>query len=228
MTLAVCPRCGAADSGLAICPCCLLGDADGVGPASDRAPPAIPGLVFETELGRGGMGRVFRARHDALERSVAVKLLPAEHSADTEFRARFGREARVLASLDHPHIVRVFDFGTTEKDEPYLVMELAPGGSIAERLPLPMRRAIGVALELCGALAHAHAHGVVHRDIKPANVLIDAKGRAKLTDFGIARLFDAPEDSLTGTSRVLGTPAYMAPEALRGARPDPRLDVVAG
>jgi len=72
-------------------------------------------LVFETELGRGGMGRVFRARHDALERSVAVKLLPAEHSADTEFRARFGREARVLASLDHPHIVRVFDFGTTKK-----------------------------------------------------------------------------------------------------------------
>lgn len=232
MTLRVCPRCGASNAGgLAACPRCLLLGDDAIGTdalESQGEPVALrlPGLVVHEELGRGGMGRVLRAHHAALGRDVAVKLLPPEHHRSTEFRARFAREARVLASLDHPHIVKVHDFGTTERDEPYLVMELVRGGSIAECLPMPIPRALSIALDLCAALEHAHARGVVHRDLKPANVLVDADGRAKLGDFGIARLFDEPEAlGLTGTSRVLGTPAYMAPEALRGAPPDPLLDV---
>ena len=121
------------------------------------------------------------------------------------------------------------DFGTTPAGDGYLVMQLVSGGSIAERLPLPVADALAIAVELCGALAYAHGRGIIHRDIKPENVLIGDDGRARLSDFGIARLVDpAPEDGpLTRPSLVLGTPGYMAPEARAGARPDPRMDVYA-
>jgi serine/threonine-protein kinase len=231
-----CPRCGAVDASgrLSVCPRCLLagpGDADADPSAAPGAPPRLgaDGLVLEAELGRGGMGRVFRARDERLGRAVAVKVLRPESAANPDFRARFAREARTLARLEHPGIVAVHDFGTTPDGDGYLVMQLVSGGSIAERLPLPVADALAIATELCGALTYAHGRGIIHRDIKPENVLIGDDGRARLSDFGIARLVDpAPEDGpLTRPSLVLGTPGYMAPEARAGARPDPRMDVYA-
>jgi hypothetical protein len=233
-----CPRCGAVDrSGrLSVCPRCLLADVgDGVATAaSATAGSALPrlgtdALILESELGRGGMGRVFRARDERLGRAVAVKVLRPESAADPDFRARFAREARTLARLEHPGIVAVHDFGTTPEGDGYLVMQLVSGGSIADRLPLPVADALAIAIDVCAALAYAHGRGVIHRDIKPENVLIGDDGRARLSDFGIARLVDpTPGDGpLTRPSMVLGTPGYMAPEARAGAPPDPRMDVFA-
>jgi hypothetical protein len=219
--VSACPRCGLPAGTLALCPRCLLSD-------EEPPPSAPPGLLLEEEIGRGGMGRVFRARHLRLDRPVAVKFLPPELAADPAFEARFGREARALALLCHPHVVGVHDFGTTESGESYLVMELVPGGTLARRLPLPAPEAVRVAIEVCDGLGYAHAKGLVHRDVKPENVLFDEQGRAKVADFGIARLAE-PEgaDGLTRPSLVLGTPGYMAPEARAGGPPDPRQDVFA-
>ncbi|HEX4341496.1 MAG TPA: serine/threonine-protein kinase [Polyangiaceae bacterium] len=165
MTAPVCPRCGTANptGRLALCPRCLLS----VDPDDEDVVPNIPGLDVANELGRGGMGRVFQAHHAGLGRDVAVKLLPADLADEPEFRARFEREARTLARLDHPGIVRVHDFGTTAEGEAFLVMELVSGGTLSAKIPLPIARAIETAVELCAALAHAHDAGVVHRDIKP-------------------------------------------------------------
>jgi len=233
MSAAACPRCGAVDvSGrLSVCPRCLLADIGG----GDASPPGgfprlgADALVLEAELGHGGMGRVFRARDEKLGRAVAVKVLRPESAANPDFRARFAREARTLARLEHPGIVAVHDFGTTPDGDGYLVMQLVSGGSIADRLPLPVADAMAIAIDVCGALAYAHGRGIVHRDIKPENVLMGDDGRARLSDFGIARLVDpTPDDApLTRPSLVLGTPGYMAPEARAGARPDPRMDVYA-
>ena len=223
--MTACPRCGLVATGaLALCPRCLLAEED------EPAPTAPPGLRLEGLVGSGGMGRVFRARHLRLDRPVAVKLLPAELASDPTFEARFAREGRALGRLTHPHVVGVHDFGTTETGESYLVMEWMPGGTLAERLPLPPDEALRVALEICDGLAYAHGKGLVHRDIKPENILFDEAGRAKVADFGIARLDAAAAetgDVLTRPSLVLGTPAYMAPEARGGAPPDPRMDVFA-
>ncbi|WP_162159708.1 serine/threonine-protein kinase [Cystobacter fuscus] len=218
-----CPRCGAPVDveRLAVCASCLLGE--------DRAgPERIGALELEEEIGRGGMGQVFRARHVRLDRPVAVKFLIGEAASSPEAQARFAREARALALLDHPHIVRVHDFGE-EEGERYLVMELVEGRGLSELLPLPPAEAVRVALQVCDALAYAHARGVVHRDIKPANILVDGDGRVKVTDFGIARIVrsEGRRDTLTAVHTVVGTPEYMAPEALAGAAPDPRMDVYA-
>jgi len=233
-TTSACPRCGTVDpSGrLSVCPRCLLADlaGDSDAPATGALPRlGTDALVLEAELGRGGMGRVFRARDERLGRAVAVKVLRPESAANPDFRARFAREARTLARLEHSGIVAVHDFGTTPDGDGYLVMQLVSGGSIADRLPLPVADALAIAIDLCGALAYAHGRGIIHRDIKPENVLVGDDGRARLSDFGIARLVDpTPEDGpLTRPSMVLGTPGYMAPEARAGARPDPRMDVYA-
>jgi eukaryotic-like serine/threonine-protein kinase len=206
---------------LSVCPGCLLGE-DG------EDPGRIGSLELEEEIGRGGMGRVFRARHVRLDRAVAVKFLAEELASNPELKARFAREARALALLDHPNIVRVHDFGE-EEGESYLVMELVEGRSLAELLPLPPAEAVRIALLVCEALAYAHARGVVHRDIKPANILLDSEGRVKVTDFGIARILRPghSRDTLTAVHAVVGTPGYMPPEALTGAPPDPRMDVYA-
>ncbi|HEX8438873.1 serine/threonine-protein kinase [Archangium sp.] len=218
-----CSRCGTpvAAERLAVCPGCLLGE-------DVEDPGRIGSLELEEEIGRGGMGRVFRARHVRLDRAVAVKFLAGEAASSPEAQARFAREARALALLDHPNIVRVHDFGD-EEGERFLVMELVEGRSLAELLPLPPAEAVRMALQVCDALAYAHARGVVHRDIKPANILVDGAGRVKVTDFGIARIVrqEGPRDTLTAAHTVVGTPEYMAPEALVGAPPDPRMDVYA-
>jgi serine/threonine-protein kinase len=173
------------------------------------------------------MGRVFRARHARLERDVAVKLLPLELAADVAFQTRFAREARTLARLNHPNLVTVHDFGVLSDGSSYLVMEYVSGGTLRSLLPLSLEAAERTVRELCSALDYAHRRGVVHRDIKPENVLFDAEGRARLADFGIARLLADEHTALTAPLVVLGTPRYMAPEARAGAPADARSDIFA-
>jgi hypothetical protein len=220
-----CPRCGLSVpiDALSACPRCLLAGLD-----QSEPPPENPrGLELLEEIGRGGMGRVFRARHAKLDREVAVKLLPIELAEEPAFQARFEREARVLGRLQHPNVVAVYDFGALADGSGYLVMQYVTGGTLRARLPLSVEASARIIQQLCSALAHAHEVGVVHRDIKPENVLFDADGRALLADFGIARLMNDDHTTLTAPLMVLGTPSYMAPEARLGAPADARSDVFA-
>lgn len=163
-------------------------------------------------LGRGGMSEVWRAKDLELGRMVALKLLGPD--AD---RARFEREARAVASLAHPNITQVYDFGEWE-GRPYMVLEYLSGGTLEDRLangkPLPDDEAFAIAAAVASGLAHAHARGVVHRDLKPANVLFDSEGRPKVADFGIARMSGG--GTLTDAGTVLGTAAYISPEQALG------------
>jgi eukaryotic-like serine/threonine-protein kinase len=216
---ATCPRCRArVDARLRVCPRCLL---------EGELSPALLGGSLELieEIGRGGMGTVWKARHLRLGRIVAVKFLSEALAAQAEFAQRFEREAQALARLNHPRIVAVHDSGRDD-GRPYIVMEYVDGGPLSDRLPLPAERVREIGLDVLEALAYAHEQGVVHRDIKPQNVLVERSGRAKVTDFGIARLLGQPSGStVTTVGRVIGTPAYMAPEALDGAAPDARMDI---
>lgn len=180
------------------------------------------------EIGRGGMGIVFAARDVALDRPVAIKLLPPALASSDDFRRRFLREARTAASLSHPHIVPIH--AVEERDGlVFFVMTLVDGESLGARVrrlgPLPPREAMRVVQEVAWALGHAHARGVVHRDVKPDNILLERDGaRALVTDFGIAHSTgrDTPVDGV-----ALGTPAYMSPEQGRGEEPDARSDIYA-
>jgi serine/threonine-protein kinase len=186
---------------------------------------------IEGELGRGGMGIVYRARDPELDREVAVKhiLLPVDASRELrdELEKRFRREAKAAARIRHPGVVAIHDVGATETGL-YLVMELVDGESLAHRLQrgsFPDREAaIEVAARTADALAAAHRAGVVHRDVKPANILISRDGRVMITDFGVARGLDEVSE-LTRTGMVVGSPAYMAPEQLQGAPVDGRADI---
>ncbi|HTJ42614.1 MAG TPA: serine/threonine-protein kinase [Kofleriaceae bacterium] len=165
------------------------------------------------ELGGGAMGEVYQARDAALGRDVAIKVMRRAPGVAAElFRARFDAEARALAALRHAAVVSIYDVGW-DGDDPYLVMELVPGGSLRDRIsagPLPDDEVRGLAIAIAGALDAAHGAGILHRDVKPANVLGRA-GEWKLADFGIAHV---PGSELTMTGQFLGTPAYAAPEAL--------------
>jgi eukaryotic-like serine/threonine-protein kinase len=177
-------------------------------------------------LGAGGMARVYLATDRVLERQVAVKVLRASDAQDPLFVERFRREARAAARLSHPNIVAVFDSGS-DADQPYLVMEYVPGQSLAQVLArqgrLAPRRVVELAIQVCAALAAAHAQGLVHRDIKPANVLVGPDGQVKVTDFGIVKASAAT--TLTGTGTVLGTAAYLSPEQAHGGPVDARSDL---
>ena len=193
---------------------------------------------LEAEIGVGGLGAVYRATHEKLDKSVAVKLLH-QHCGESELlRNRFEREARALATLDHPNIVAVTDFGIAE-DTPYLVMELLEGETLADRLaqgPLTAADAKRLAKELLAALRFVHERGLVHRDVKPSNVFLQrlAAGgeRVKILDFGLAKFMaegnTAPPErdpTLTRAGAVVGTPAYMSPEQASGDSADARSDV---
>ena len=183
------------------------------------------------EIGRGGMGVVYRAVDPELDREVAIKhiQLPPDASREVrdELEKRFRREAKAAARIRHPGVVAIHDVGTTDSGL-YLVMELVDGESLANRLErgaFPERAAaIELATRAAEALAAAHRAGVVHRDVKPANILISRDGRALLTDFGVARSLDEVSE-LTRTGMVVGSPAYMAPEQLRGGEVDGRVDL---
>jgi serine/threonine-protein kinase len=179
---------------------------------------------LEDVLGHGGMSEVYRAHDLELGRRVALKLLAPD--ADS---ARFEREARAVASLAHPNVMQLYDYGEDD-GRPFMVLEFVPGGTLEERLaaangrPLPDSESQAIAAGIAAGLAHAHARGVVHRDLKPANVLFDDDGRPKLGDFGIARLA-AGEGTLTEAGTVLGTAAYISPEQAAGAPATPASDV---
>ena len=172
---------------------------------------------LEERVAAGGMGTVFAATDERLGRRVAVKVLKEELTGDPRFVERFRREARAAGALSHPNVATVFDFGE-DSGTPFIVMELVPGRDLARLLreegAVAPDRARALAAQMCAALAHAHAAGLVHRDVKPANVIVDDAGRVKVTDFGIARA--AGESTLTQTGSVFGSAQYMAPEQASG------------
>lgn len=169
------------------------------------------------EVGRGGTANVYRARDRVLDRLVALKVLSGPIANDPDFMARFEREARLAARLDHPNVVTIYDFGRLADGRGFIAMKLLEGTSLDRLLGTPaLTPALTVTIvhEVAAALDFLHGRGMVHRDIKPSNLIIDAAGHATLTDFGIARAFDSARVTLTGLT--VGTPRYMAPEQIRG------------
>ena len=195
-------------------------------------------------LGAGGMGEVYRARDSKLGRDVAIKILPAHFTSDPERRSRFAREARLLATLNHPHIGAIYELEETD-GVTALVLELVEGPTLADRLargPLPILEALAIARQIADALDAAHQKGIVHRDLKPSNIVLQSAGiptssdvRAKVLDFGLAKTIAAEPAGTgglatvtaepTGEGKILGTPAYMSPEQARGQAVDKRTDI---
>jgi serine/threonine protein kinase len=205
-------------------------------PPDDLVGTTIALYHVEGELGRGGMGVVYRARHQRLGREVALKVLPASVAADRGRRMRLLREARSAASVDHPSIAAVFEVGESH-GRLYLAMELVHGTTLRERLSagaLPTRQVIRVAEGIAAGLGRAHDKGIVHRDLKPENVMLTPQDTVKILDFGLAKLLEVNavggddesyEQLVTQQGQLLGTPAYMAPEQARGDEVDARSDV---
>ena len=182
--------------------------------------PLVSGGRYRLErpLGHGGMATVYLARDEELDRPVAVKLLAETLAGEAAFRTRFLREAKLAARLSHPNVVSVYDVGEAVDGRPYIVMEHVEGETLADLLAkrgrLPVAEAVGLALQACDGLAHAHAAGLVHRDVKPQNLLRRRDGTLKIADFGIARA--AETTALTQPGTVLGTAAYLSPEQAAG------------
>ena len=239
-----CPRCGKpipenAPSGL--CPACVMSGAATTAsqtiPNPKSPPPSLkeitahfPDLEVLEIIGVGGMGAVYKARQPKLDRCVALKILHV-HDDDPAFEERFNREARVLARLNHPNIVTIFDFGTAGPYH-FLLMEHIDGVNLRQAMQagrFSPDEALTLVQEMCAALKSAHEDGILHRDIKPENILLDSQGRLKIADFGIAKLV-GPEDlqnfTLTRQDSVLGSPQYMAPEQIESPENvDQRADI---
>jgi len=200
----------------------------------------IGGYRVVSLLGAGGMGEVYRAHDPKLDREVAIKILPEEMSANPERIARFQREARALAALQHPNIASIYGF-EEDDNRRFLVMELVEGEDLSERLargPIPVDEAVAFAVQLTEGLAAAHEQGIIHRDLKPANIKITPGGELKILDFGLARAYggDLGSDddiassptitaAMTQAGVILGTAAYMSPEQARGEVVDQRADL---
>jgi len=242
-TVPLCPSCrkpipGGAPAGL--CPACLLaqgaetGDAAGAFRFEPLPVPEVAKLFPQLEIldliGAGGMGAVYKARQPALDRIVALKLLPSVRVGGSGFAERFNREARALARLNHPNIVAVYEFGDAGGLH-YFLMEYVDGANLRlleQGSRLSPREALQLIPQICDALQYAHDEGVVHRDIKPENVLVDRKGRVKIADFGLAKILGVETGStrLTAEGQVMGTPHYMAPEQIeRPLSVDHRADI---
>jgi tRNA A-37 threonylcarbamoyl transferase component Bud32 len=232
--LTECPQCGrCAALGTKACP------EDGT---AMRTVPGVPHVIekkyrVDHVIGRGGMGAVYRARDMRLDRDVAIKVVRAGLLDDAEARSRFRREAQIVAKLQHPGIVSVFDYGTFADGSAFLVMELVRGEDLRRVLrregALPSQQALQLLVAASQAVQAAHREGVLHRDLKPENILVlgDRSQPVKVLDFGVAKvLVDRTNEetgirTLTGTGAIVGTPAYMAPEQLRGESVDARTDV---
>jgi serine/threonine protein kinase len=181
------------------------------------------------QLGEGGMAVVYKAYDSHLDRAVAVKVILPGFEQSENFLKRFEREAQALARLVHPNIVRVLDYGH-QQGLPYLVMEYLPGGTLKQKTgrPMPWQEAAHLLAPIARALAYAHQVGILHRDIKPSNILITHSGEPMLSDFGLAKLLQVQDGvDLTGSTGVIGTPAYMAPEQMVGGKVDRRVDIYA-
>jgi TM2 domain-containing membrane protein YozV/predicted Ser/Thr protein kinase len=248
-TTKTCPNCRKPlppDVPLGLCPECLIkagfptgtepgaaGEAAGarfVPPPVAEIAQLFPQLEILRLIGKGGMGAVYKARQPALDRFVALKVLPPAVASDPGFAERFNREARALARLNHPNIVAVHDFGKAGALH-YLLMEFVDGANLREverAGELTSEQALAIVPQICEALQFAHNEGIVHRDIKPENLLLDKKGRLKITDFGIAKMVGtgSGQQMLTGAKDVVGTPHYMAPEQVeRPQAVDHRADI---
>jgi serine/threonine protein kinase len=193
----------------------------------------MPGYTIEKILGRGGMGAVYRGVQTNLDRPVAIKILPpGVEKEDPSFAERFKSEARLMAKLNHPAVVAVYDFGTTSAGQLYFAMEYVDGSDVSQMIAaqgkLPPEHALAITAHVCDALSAAHELGIVHRDIKPANVLLNMKGQVKVADFGLAKVEDPGQHGLTKTGYAMGTPDFVAPEALTlGTAIDGRADLYA-
>jgi serine/threonine protein kinase len=195
--------------------------------------PLFPGLEIMEVAGHGGMGTIYKARQPQLDRFVALKILSPELGRDPAFAQHFSSEAQALAKLNHSNIVRVFDFGQAGGFY-YFLMEYVDGVTLLNMIhqkPIPAEEAQRIVIEICHALQFAHDEGIVHRDIKPSNIMLDKKGRVKITDFGLARLVEKKrKDSSAGGAGMvfMGTPQYMAPEQVdHPGKVDRRADVYA-
>lgn len=183
-------------------------------------------------LGRGGMAEVYKAYQETLDRHVAIKVMHTFLAEDSDFLGRFKREARAMAALSHPHIVRVYDF-EIQDDVYYIVMEYVSGGTLTKKLEelsakgqwLPLQETLKIILQVAEAMAYAHRQGMIHRDIKPSNIMLNEQGNAVLTDFGLAKILSGP--TYTATNATIGTPAYMSPEQGMGETGDGRSDIYA-
>jgi len=246
--MSTCPKCGGiipGDAPQGLCPHCVLSKAAtrtdvGLKPGERIEAPslevvvaAFPQLEILELVGVGGMGVVYKARQANLDRLVALKLLPLSLGSDPAFTERFHREARFLARLNHPNIVSVFDFGQSG-GFCYLLLEFVDGVNLRQAMQagrFSPAEALTIVPDICRALQYAHEQGVLHRDIKPENILLDARGRVKLADFGIAKLVREPGDrrsdvTLTQSGARLGTPHYMAPEQIETpSKVDHRADI---
>jgi len=192
-------------------------------------PENIGRYEVKSELGRGGMATVYKAYDPRFEREVAVKVLPREMLHDPQFRVRFEREAKTVASLEHPAIVPVYDVGE-EDGQPYFVMRYMIGGSLSERIKsnsLSLTDTAKIIDRLASALDEAHAKGVVHRDLKPGNILFDHINEPYVSDFGIAKIAQSPGSATVTGGGIIGTPAYMSPEQAQGDKVDGRSDIYA-
>jgi serine/threonine protein kinase len=192
-----------------------------------------------SQLGKGGMGEVYQAKDHKLGRDVAIKVLPEELARDTDRVARFQREAKLLASLNHPNIAAIYGLESSDKAN-FLVLELVEGETLAEPLkrgPIPVEESLKLALQIAEALEAAHERGVIHRDLKPANTKVTPEGKVKVLDFGLAKTFSGEQepinlsnsptlsDAATQQGIILGTAAYMPPEQAKGKAVDKRADI---
>ncbi len=189
----------------------------------------IDAFTVQERIGQGGMATVYRAFQPSMNRSVALKIIslnPTQGERD-EFRSRFAQEANLIASLEHIHILPVYDYGIVDNEIAFLAMRLLRGGSLSDLLssgPLGLDRTAEIFTQIARGLAYAHSKGVIHRDLKPSNILLDDASNAYLTDFGLAKILENSEQ-LTKTGNIVGTPTYMSPEQLRGDPLDHRSDI---
>ncbi|GAB0103645.1 hypothetical protein JMUB6875_26180 [Nocardia sp. JMUB6875] len=194
-----------------------------------RVRAALPGYEVGGQIGRGGCGVVLAGIHRGLNRRVAIKQIPPQFADDMQVRRRFVDEARVMAALDHPHVVPVYDYVETD-DMCLLVLEYLPGGTVENRFisaGFEATAALAVALSCAAGLDAAHRGGVLHRDVKPSNLMFAANGQLKLTDFGIAKIVGGEDTLVTRAGEIIGTPSYIAPEQVRGQQLSPATDVYA-
>lgn len=188
----------------------------------------ISAYRVEEKIGQGGMATVYRAYQPSVDRSIALKVISLDPSEGRyeEFRQRFEQEAKVIAALEHIHILPIYDYGIVNERFAYIAMRLLRGGTLSDLLvnaPLDMERSADLLTQIARGLSYAHSKGILHRDLKPSNILLDESGNAFLSDFGLAKLTDNPM-IITRTDVIVGTPAYMSPEQLRGETLDARSD----